>query len=951
MTRPVNSIPGLFQRYMTLTALVSVGLVCIVWLFTEYSAFMTESDAVRETFVTSQQEMLRREVSNVVNYIFYMKHQTEKRLRATIKDRVDEACAIALNIHRQNVDTRSPDVIKTMIRDALRPIRFNNRRGYYFAFTLDGIEELFADRPEMEGRNMLTVRGANGESVVKDMTDLVQEHGQGFYEYTWFKPGESKQHFRKISYVKLFDPYGWVIGTGDYIDDMKAEIQAEVLGRIVEQRFGEEGYFFGSTFSGEPLFTNGQITRGGPGIWDLTDPDGVKIIQEQKKAAEDPAGGFVNYSWKRLNSPQPSFKVSFVMGVPEWEWIIGAGVYIDSINSTIMAQKAQLFRQFRQKVLISLVLLAILYLVIFFWARNMTRHLRENIRMFYRFFEKARSESSPIEVNALSYTEFREIAASANDMLEKGRQATEDLRQSEMKYRTLFENMIQGVFYQQADGRLTDVNQSALDILGLSRDQFLGRTSMDPRWKVFCENGSLLQSNEHPSMVALTSGKPVIGSVMGVFNPLKERIVWVSVNALPRFVPDKDSPDHVVVTLADITEAKQAQEERQKYEDNLRQAQKLEAIGVLSGGIAHDFNNILASVMGFAELSLEDTEPGSVLHDNLTEISTAGKRASELVKQILAFGRKANPLFKTVCVNDLISGTVRMLRATTPTLVEIRQSICSRPLSIRADVAQIQQVLVNLITNAVHAIPETGGLIDIVLEPVNLSGLFRELGPGNYARIRVRDSGCGIPKENLDLIFDPYFTTKDVNKGSGLGLSVVHGIVASHGGSVAVVSAPGQGSTFDVYFPLVSDDAAPGQEDAVPADLPRGTERILLVDDETPIVRIQKAVLERSGYQVTEKNGSLEALEAFRREPLAFDLLVTDMTMPHMTGLGLTEAVRKLRKGMPVILCTGYSEHVTDDRVLEQGLTVLMKPVDKSLLITTVRKVLDQAGTGPDTLA
>ncbi len=352
MSKPVTSIRQLFLKNMMFTAMGSIIFLGIVWVQIEYAAFSADADEIRQSFITSQKQMLRAEVNRVLEYVQYMRNQTENRIKHTIQARVDEACRIAENIYRENQASQSVATIQKMITDALRPIRFNHGRGYYFAFSLDGIETLFADRPEMEGQNMLSLQGADGKFVVRDMIDIAREDGAGFYEYSWTKPGETGTGFRKIAYVKLFEPLNWIFGTGEYVDDARDEIQTEVLTRIVELRFGAEGYFFGSVFGGQPLFTNGQITRGTASIWGLTDPNGIKLTQAYNQAARDPKGGFVRYAWPKLNAEAPSPKISFVKAVPEWDWIIGAGAYLDTIDGEIAFRKQALFHEFKQKALI-----------------------------------------------------------------------------------------------------------------------------------------------------------------------------------------------------------------------------------------------------------------------------------------------------------------------------------------------------------------------------------------------------------------------------------------------------------------------------------------------------------------------------------------------------------------------------------------------------------------------
>ena len=305
MKRKNIGIQNFLTKNMVIIASVMFGLLLLVWVVNEYYIFSSEAKSLKVEYEDAQKTVLKNEVNNVVNYIDYMKNQTERRLKSELKNRVNEAIDIARNIYQVNIDSKSLSEIEKMAKDALRPIRFLEGRGYYFAFSMDGIETLFADRPEMEGKNMLPVQGAKGEFVVKDMIDLVNKQDEGYYQYTWTKPFQKEIGFLKIAYVKYFKPFDWVLGTGEYLDDFTNQIQNDVLERIVNLRFSEGGYFFGSTEGGYPLFTNGEITKGTDRIWEMTDPNGIKIIQEQQSVSKQPDGGFVRYSWPKMGSSTP----------------------------------------------------------------------------------------------------------------------------------------------------------------------------------------------------------------------------------------------------------------------------------------------------------------------------------------------------------------------------------------------------------------------------------------------------------------------------------------------------------------------------------------------------------------------------------------------------------------------------------------------------------------------
>ncbi len=379
-----------------------------------------------------------------------------------------------------------------------------------------------------------------------------------------------------------------------------------------------------------------------------------------------------------------------------------------------------------------------------------------------------------------------------------------------------------------------------------------------------------------------------------------------------------------------------------ELEKQLIQAQKMESIGTLAGGIAHEFNNILTIIIGNAEVALDDV-PDSLAKKCLDEIRTASLRASEVVRQILSFARKSLAEQNPIQISPIIKDSLSLLRASMPTTIEISQDISCEFDTVLADSTQMSQVIMNLCTNAAHAMDEHGGVLKVILKNVELenqdAGL--NLKSGRYVKLTVSDTGHGIKPEIIDRIFDPYFTTKEIGKGTGMGLSMVHGIVKSYDGTITVTSEPGKGTVFEVLLPVFEAETEP--KDKKPEALPTSTERILFVDDEQSLVKVARRILERLGYEVETKINPVEALELFRSRPDRFDLVITDMTMPQMTGKRLVKEILNIRADMPIILCTGYHEKISEEKAMELGIKAFVtKPFVTHDFALTVRKVLDK---------
>lgn len=376
----------------------------------------------------------------------------------------------------------------------------------------------------------------------------------------------------------------------------------------------------------------------------------------------------------------------------------------------------------------------------------------------------------------------------------------------------------------------------------------------------------------------------------------------------------------------------------------------MEAIGSLAGGIAHDFNNILFPIIGLSEMLLDDMPAGSRERGNVASIHQAGQRAKELVNQILSFSRQMETRKTPVRFQQVLKEVLKLVHATIPSNITIRHNLQNDCGPLLADPTNLHQIAMNLITNAFHAVEHNSGSITIELRQIICDRDDADtmaLPPGAYARLTVSDTGHGIPPHVLPKIFDPYFTTKPQGKGTGMGLAACYGIVQEHGGDIRVYSEIDQGTTFKVFLPILT--CNPDVQQPAEATVhPTGSERILLVDDEAPILRLEKQILERLGYRVETRTGSIEALEHFKSDPFAYDLVITDMAMPNMTGELLARHIIAVRPGMPLILCTGFSETMSAAKAQQAGFRdFLMKPLSRGDLARKVRDVLDAVAKAP----
>ncbi len=513
---------------------------------------------------------------------------------------------------------------------------------------------------------------------------------------------------------------------------------------------------------------------------------------------------------------------------------------------------------------------------------------------------------------------------------EDRKRAEEALRDSEARYRRLVENAPVGIISVGKSGEIIDVNETLVHILGSpSREATQGVNMFSfPR---LVEAGVA-----HNFRRCLETGES------GVYETPYRSKWGKDLHLRYHLTPIRDREGRlsgVQGIVEDISEPKRLAEQ-------LIQAQKMEAIGTLAGGIAHDFNNILAAILGYAELASLDIAAGSRASKNIQLSIQATHRAKELVKQILAFSRQGKQERRPLDIRPLIREGLKLLRASLPATIDIQEKMAEDIGLVEADPTQIHQILMNLCTNSAHAMNERGGTLKVALEnvgrPENAFPGGKGESPDAYVKLTVQDTGYGMTQEVLKRIFDPYFTTKEVGRGTGLGLAVVHGIVKNHGGLIQVSSEAGKGTVVEVFLPQV-EGARKARETEKTDLLPLGgSEKILLVDDEATIVEIGKGVLEHLGYRVEGRTRSMEALALFRERSQDFDLIITDMTMPQMTGDELAREVLKIRPDIPVVLCTGYSERISEEKAKEMGIQeFVMKPLVISDFARTIRRALD----------
>ncbi len=509
------------------------------------------------------------------------------------------------------------------------------------------------------------------------------------------------------------------------------------------------------------------------------------------------------------------------------------------------------------------------------------------------------------------------------------------LRDIEAKHHMILENIKEGYFEASRSGEILVANDSMHRIFGFSEKQLIGASSGN----IFAPDEISRIKSFFRKICRRRLPLSFKGSVLTIYGDK------LNIEAVVAPVLHHHRIEGFTGIVLDQTAQAIAQQEKTQLEYQLHQSQKMEAIGTLAGGIAHDFNNILMAIIGYTEISIADISPNTLLCNNLKRILNAGKRARDLIRQILTFSRQTNRELLPISIQSIVKEALKLLRASLPSTIKIETRFDSNAAAM-ADPTQIHQILINLCTNASHAMQEQGGTLKVSLEDTDLTASFcsgyPDITPGRYINIRIADTGVGIPPDIVKKIFEPFFTTKERNKGTGLGLAVVHGIVKSHNGLITVSSDTGVGTTFDVYIPVAAH--LPESISDIARPLPTGSEHILFVDDEIIQTDMARQMLERLGYRVTAHHCGQKALNLFHHRPDQFDMVITDMTMPKITGDVLAQEILHVRPDIPIILCTGYSERINEEKALSLGAKgFMMKPFLMKEMALLIRNILETA--------
>ena len=924
--------------------LILAGVFVVIDISRSYRDANVRAEQVRTDYIKQQRQLITFEVERVVNLINFETEHIMQLEQDKIKKRVYEAYAIIANLYQQHKSTKSSAEIRKIITDAIRPIRFDQGSGYFFINGLDGVSHLFADHPEYEGTNMLDVQDKQGRSVARDMIGIVTQAGEGFYRYQWTKPNSAEKNVSKVSFVKVFEPLHWYIGTGVYLDAVEASMQKIISQYIEKNRFGPNlrGYVFildlldiqgGDKFAIMYANPNRPDLIGKTISDDLQDAKGKMFRKEFLSGLREHGECYVDYWYKKFDNPEPSPKTSFFKLTENKRFIVAAGVYLDDVEETIHNMQIELSNKIMSSVLFFVLAVLVTILIFILQWNWLSRRLKNDFGLFADFFHRAAHSSEAINRDLVKFVELDQMAETANQMLNDKDLAEKALVDEREQLLVTLHSIVDGVITTDTDGRVELMNKVAENLTGWVQADAAGK--------------------EIKEVLNLDHGESYLDTVNDDIE--EQTVASTATLEYKEILVAKDGTEYHIATSSDPIYGTQGEirgavivfrdeTERLKIEEELFKAKKLESVGLLAGGIAHDFNNILAGLFGNIELAKRKIPEDHAAYSYMQVAHQALERATNLTKQLLTFAKGGDPILEAVSAAQVIDSVVHFNLSGSQ--IKAAVNLPDNLWPVKADKGQLGQVFANLTINAKHAMP-MGGTLHVTAENISAEKGGNAVGiSSDSVKLKVWDEGLGMGADILDKIFDPYFSTKQT--GSGLGLATVRSIIEKHNGQIYVESELGQGTIFTLYLPADRTSHATVEgtsSDGVNSSLP-GAGRLLVVDDEEIVQKVLVEMLRLNGYTVDTASEGREGKERYLAAMNAgtpYDLVIMDLTIPG--GMGGKEAVQEILTLDPaakVIASSGYSTDPIMARYLEYGFKGrISKPFQVADLQGEVSRVLN----------
>lgn len=924
-------------RIYFLQVIIAVSLMFIVvlwlWIKREKSNFENETLVLQQEYLNNQKESIRKETERAVNYINYQINQTDTAIRLKLKKRVEMAHNIASSIYSKNIKSSSVESIKSQIKEALRPIRFDNGRGYFFIGSLSGYEILFPVKPEYEGKYMYNLQDDLGSYVMQNELKTVTAKGEGFVTNYWTRPGfDSSMAFKKISYVKLFKPLNWYIGTGDYYKDFTYEVQQDVINWLSNYRFGNEGYVFVNTYEGDAIITDGKKVEEKRNLWNLEDPNGVKVIQEERKAIKNPEGDYIYYSWKKLTNNKISQKISFVKGVPEWNWMIGAGVYIEEINEVVQAKKEALKTSIKKDVLLITIWLSILLIFIYLFALLLSRKTKATINSFVQFFEKASHENVLIDESKINFSEFKTIGKSINQVITEIKESKLQSQEKDARYEKLFEESPEAIAFLDKYGVIERINTAFTKLFGYQKEECVHKELDD----LIVPEELKKEASAHSENFKEGYSK----QIEAIRITKDQKKVFVSIIGTPILVNEQLIGYYVI--YRNISEQKTF--EQQLYDSKIKAEESDRLKTSFLTNLSHEIRTPLNAIIGFStllntkEVSREDQK------EYLRLLNNSGKLLLEIIDNIIDISKiesanlsvnKTNSNINTMLDELLLDLKEHMESSKLESIdLTLHKAVRDKELYVLTDIKRLRQIFSNLLDNALK-FTSTGR--------VEFGYKLNEYEILCF----VKDTGIGIQDNEVEFIFDRFrqadeSTTRKYG-GTGVGLALTKSLVELLGGKIWVESKKGEGAKFFFTIPY---EVSKNKKRVISKNkLSKNTnwqdKTIVIAEDVEANYKLLYSYLSNTKATIIWAKNGEQAVQLVEQKP-NIDLILMDINMPVMNGHEALKELQDRGYRMPVIAQTAYATEEQHDEILNLGYSdYILKPITFNLLMQKISRFLN----------
>ncbi|NOX35624.1 MAG: PAS domain S-box protein [Deltaproteobacteria bacterium] len=809
-----RSLSGTGFLSILITILIIAPTIGSFWVFSEYNQKKEELVKIKEQYTRFYKTRLLNDINNVINFIDYKKSNTETRVKTLVKERVHHAYSLASHIYTMDKFKEPGEKIKSKIIETLRPIRWDNGRGYFFILNYDGFMVLNADLSEMEGKDTKKLKDINGKSIIKDMVSLARKNDSGFYRYKWSKPDSTGNDHVKITYVKNFKPLNLVICAGFYLEDMEANIKKEILNRVAQLTDHKDQYIF--VFKKDGFCLSHPLKKYyRKNIINHTAPDGRKIVRELIDVSNKKGGGYITYPWEKPSTGKIADKLSYAVSVKDWGWTIGTGVYLDEVAKTIETEKKLFKKTLKRNVLIIMwffFLVVILALILGFFITN---RLDQGINVFTIFFQKAADSDIKINEKMLIFKEFKLLGRLANQMVEDRIEKEKALRKA-MRETVNVQNLLKNIT-DSMPSSLVAIDQDMKVIQWNKKvENATGITARNAEGKQITDVFPLTEKELALIETTFKEGCPCTQTRVVKIKENEQRHEDITIYPLIT-----NNTKGAVIRIDDTTE-------KVRIEEMMIQSEKMLSIGGLAAGMAHEINNPLSGIIGNTDVLKNRLLKDLPMNINaakkagtsfnlirkyaeerglplvLENIRKAGSRAATIVSDMLSFSRMSSSAFSPCDIASLLDKTIELAS----TSYNLKKKFDFKKISIKrfynqnmplvmCESSKIQQVFLNILSNGAHAMSET--LYNNTSPEFTLKLDFDR----TYAIIHIGDNGPGIPEDIRKRIFEPFFTTKEIGIGTGLGLSVSYFIITDHHrGTMEVESKVGVGTSFIIKLPI-----------------------------------------------------------------------------------------------------------------------------------------------------